>query len=408
MTLFQRVYSFPPVSLEQEFYSRLFEITIPRHPDPREIGLRQPLDSYEATNLHLGNKGDVTEHDLPGTFSARQLLSSNQFIEYVLRLELRHEGQDTAKICTLPLNIQPPAPPTSISEWGLRTLTSRLQLVKGPKCLPENSGGKFTVRENLRSRATGRIPRYVFEVNMMAPSAIQLGHEKVTPWKMWITPKFGEQFSNFGQGEPMSMPATELIGVRLKLIGHLSCRPASLSNAQMELKLVHDFMLPKLERSPVIPILLSAQDQLPDYTETGRENNNDILPSYWVPQPDQPPPTVNVNRALDLGELYQMHTRQLQPKDAFPSFKSYNMALHYTLDYTFRMRTAGKEHECQGSEPVVLLDVAQDVQTEMRQRRASTSNGRQEDVLEWCKMTGVQGTSHQMARLFKLGTDNIL
>lgn len=316
----------------------------------------------------------------------------DQFVEYVLKAELHLDGEGARPVdSTLPINIQPRGTLLPIPSFAAKVFRRTLQPVRSPKCLPENASRDLRLSERIRSKISGRTPYYAFRITVIAPTVLQLNHPRVFPLKIYVTPRYGKEFSNFGEGDPYKMPPTMFNSLKLKLIARPRFRGlSSWINTEEVHPIEHRFTLPEHQQSTPVPILMP--EELPSF-ETAAGQDSDAgdasLPPWSTLRKSQQPLSVDESKALDLGEMFKLKPHRVCPPNPYPSFKSYNLSLHYFLEYKIDMRTVDEDHRAEGLVPVTLLAPSEETQAEMRESRAQRTV-RHEDVNEWSKMTGAQ------------------
>lgn len=390
--------------LTETNHSWPFRVAIPHHPIAPDAGRPDNFDRFEPAPGFLSNQGDISSHLLPGSFACADKFSYDQFVEYVLKAQLRFAGEGTKLESTLPLNIQPlgnPSPITSTS-FGSSYSRPRYCFVKSPRCLPENASKSLSFRDTIKSKMSGRTPQYAFSVGVVAPKVLQLHHPDpfCFPFKVYVTPKFGKEFSNFGDGDPQNMPPTVFKRLRLKLVAHIKYRAPSIFDMSAEAREVkHEYLVPQGFPEAVVPILMPLH-LLPDYQWATGEAPTKKVPSWSTLQPENAPLAVDESQALDLGALLQLQPHRVRTPQPHPSFATYNLALEYSLDYKIGMQTVDHHHQLKGSMPITLLAPSEETQEERRADRAFHQPDRNDDILEWQRMTGARNFKGNIERLF--------
>ena len=308
----------------------------------------------------------------------------------MLKAQLRFEGEGRKRESFLPLNIQPLGVPSPIVSFQPEPDRSWYRFIKGPKCLPENTSKDVGFRDKLKSKMSGRMPQYAFATTVIAPKVLQMHHPNHFPFKIYVTPRFGKEFSNFGDGDPHSMPPTVFRGLTLQLVAHVKYRaPSSFSLAEEVRKVKHDFVVPQDVPKAVVPIVMPLP-RLPGYEEAMAQDSDRDLPPWSTLRESNAPPPVDQSRALNLGALLQLKSHRVRPRHPSPSFASYNVALEYTLDYSVQLQTVDEDHMVEGSVPITLLAPSEETQAEIRADRAHFQPNRNDDILEWQRMTGAR------------------
>jgi hypothetical protein len=358
-----------------------FEVRIPEHPKRPEGGRPDRSDKLEPWPGFLTNQRDCSLHGLPGSYACVEEWDYDIFVEYYLRAHrlVSPTNGSTKDECTLPVNVQPWGMPEPIRSLHLKDDREYLTTVRSPKCLAENAGKELSLRDRLKSKMSGRTPQYVFAVNVVAPSVLQLAHPDHLPLRVYLTPKWGEGMSNFAEGDPNSLPPTTLKAVKVQLVASLIYRaPTVFSHTVEGREVEYDFTLAAVPDRIFVPILL-PREAPPNYHEaTGREATEGK--AFWWKTPKDP---VSESETLDIGRLLDIRTERIRAPYPYPSFKSYNVAVSHKLVYKITMQTADEEHTIEGRMPVTLLAPAEE--TRMIRRAERT---REDEVKEWMRYTG--------------------
>ncbi|ETN41085.1 uncharacterized protein HMPREF1541_03020 [Cyphellophora europaea CBS 101466] len=375
-----------------------FRITIPTHPIPRDPGRPDRSDKLEPERGFLSNEGDISGDTLPGTFSCQDHYSDDEFVEYVLRAELRFAGEDSKTECMLPLNIQPPSTLVPIHNFTSTVARSRHNFIKSPKCLPENASKDMGFRDRLKAKMSSRTPQYAFKSTVIVPTVLQLHHPDPFSFKIYITPRFGKEMSNFGEGDPHGMPPTFFKSLKLKLVGRARYRAPSMFTATADETMIeHDFILPQEQQEMLVPILTSIQ-QPPDYRSATGTDPNEGQPPWSTLRASAACEVVDESKALDIGHLSRLKPHKVRPAYPSPSFMSYNIALSYSLDFKIHMQTVDEHHTMEGSVPITLLPPSEETQVMARSERAHHQPERNNDITEWQRMTGTRPAFNKTQR----------
>lgn len=410
--LFESVYplyrAVPGAETTDVIQSWPFRITVPSRPISNERGRPNKSDILEPEKGFLSNQGDITLHDLPGTFACQDQFTYDQFVEYVLKAELRFKGQGDKPIeSTLPLNMQPLGTTSPIAGFKPKLCRSVFQAIRSPRCLPENASKELRLLDRVKSKMSSRTPNYAFMITVIAPTILQLHHHDPFPLKIYVTPKHGKEFSNFGEGDPYSMPPTFFRSLKLKLLGKGRYRgPAALPMGSTEEnhEVEYEFAVPEDQQEALVPILMPEKSP-PSFEEATGKAASDGLPAWSTLRKTQET-NIDESKALDLGEMLELKAHRVRPTNPAPTFTSYNISLSYLLDYKIDLITADEDHKVEGGAPVTLLAPSEDTQAEMRADRAYRQPMRQNDIKEWSQLTGAsayyQGARNHLHRLFEI------
>lgn len=208
-----------------------FEFIVPDQADPLKILACEkwkPKEHFSGTTDE--NNLDLT---LPASNHHTRIMFGRQaecFVEYVLSATvtepegLHHIRKAQSKTSTLPIIFHPLSTPEPIHDWNHIT-DSRDLTISTLKLLPEHAGTSLGIRDRARSIfQRDSIPKFSFNIQVQAPSIIQLLHPTPIPFLITITPDLSPQSTTIDTSH--GLPLVVLRSATIELKAYVRCRAA--------------------------------------------------------------------------------------------------------------------------------------------------------------------------------------
>jgi hypothetical protein len=208
-----------------------FEFIVPDRADPLKILASEKWKPKE----HFPGTADENNLDLtlPASNHHSRIMFGRQaecFVEYVLSATvtepegLHHIRKAQSKISTLPIIFHPLSTPEPIQDWNHITDLHSIT-ISTLKLLPEHAGTSLGIRDRARSIfQRDSIPKFSFDVQVQAPSVIQLFHPTPIPFLITITPDLSPQNTTIDTSH--GLPLVVLRSATIELKTHVRCRAA--------------------------------------------------------------------------------------------------------------------------------------------------------------------------------------
>lgn len=298
-----------------------FDFIVPDRADPSTILASEkwkPKEHFPGTTDE--NNLELT---LPASNHHNRIMFGRQsecFCEYILEATvtepngLHHIRKAQSKSSTLPIIFHPLSTPEPIQDWKHVTDSHHI-MITTLKLLPEHAGTSLGVRDRARSLfQRNSIPKFSFDVQVQAPSIIQLFHPTPIPFLVTMTPDLSP--SNTSIDTTHGLPLVVIRRATIQLKTHVRCRaPGTFSDRK-------SYEITLISNKPInqrIPISGKSID-MSSATSEG---------------------------ALDLGQLcdIRLGNAQLGSKletPLCPSFSTYNVAREYQLIWELEIECAEK------------------------------------------------------------------
>jgi len=298
-----------------------FDFTVPDRADPEKILASEkwkPKEHFPGTTDE--NNLELT---LPASNHHTRIMFGRRaecFVEYVLCVTVAEpEGlhvirKAQSKTSTMPITFHPLSTPEPIQDWD-PTTDSRNITISTLKLLPEHAGTSLGIRDRARSIfQRDSIPKFSFNVQVDAPSVIQLLHPSPIPFLITITPDLSPQSTTIDTSQ--GLPVVRLRSATIELKTHVRCRAAGTFSDSKT------YEIPILANKPINQ-QLSYSDKSRDISLTAGEGT------------------------LDLGKLCDLRLGNANLGSKIeaplcPSFNTFNVAREYHLIWELELECAEK------------------------------------------------------------------
>lgn len=298
-----------------------FDFIVPHQADPSTILASEkwkPKEHFPGT--HDENNLDLT---LPASNFHSRIMFGRQaecFVEYVLTATVtepegvHHIRKAQSKITTLPISFHPLSTPEPIQDWNHVT-DSRHITISTLKLLPEHAGTSLGLRDRARSLfQRDSIPKFSFNVQVQAPSTVQLFHPTPIPFLVALTADLSPQNTTIDTSQ--GLPLVVLRSATIELKTHVRCRaPGTFSDRK-------SYEIPILSNKPINQRLLFSDKSIEMSSAAGEG-------------------------VLDLGQLCDLRLGNAQLGSKIetplcPSYSSFNVAREYQLIWELEIECAEK------------------------------------------------------------------
>ena len=384
-----------------------FSMTIPKTSAPG-FGARGDTFREGGGYLHTQDPTtkqeiDVSKHALPSImyyFSTSSMSGKTveAYIEYALVAEAGFAE------AYFPLYVRQQSVPSPITDFHMRT-KSFTHLITNWSLIPEYAEKPMAISRKLKM-ALKRIktPRYTYTVNVTYPTIIQLEHPDPIPLRISLIPHRDKGRTTICQDEDADcLPAVQVVSMEVKLKGDVRIRcPGTFWDSGTQKNDTFDFTFLRLIQPVAIPVLqttgskpsqsIPQPDAAPDTPRAlsvtlSAPNGNEPTPSL-TNAVSHPPPT-----PLDLGTRFSIllgcsasSTLNQRPvsfkRQVYPTFTTYNIAIHYRLAWKIDLAVARETHTVSGEAPVKVLAPSEQQEEKKKRELGNEGMKRNYDDLE--------------------------